>query len=205
MGSPKGSIAGGELYVFRQNKRSKLKIRYIRQKMRLFKSKKKQTPENTLLSDEERKKIEEEENLRARLKEKEEKKKQSKKAIGCLTVIIIVVVFFIIIFSGGGGGTPTTQQGTSDSMAYIQSQAYVKTALKSPASAKFPFADYEYKKYEDDSYLITSYVDAQNNFGAMIRNNYTAVLKYLGGEDADPNNWELKELIIDGKQIYPSQ
>lgn len=173
--------------------------------MSLFKLKKKQTPENTLLSDEEREKIEEEEKLRASLREKGEKKKQSKQAIGCLIVILIVVVFFIIIFSGGGGGTPTIQQGTSDTMAYIQSQAYVKTALKSPASAKFPFADYEYKKYEDDSYLITSYVDAQNSFGAIIRSDYSTVLKYLGGEDADPNNWELKKLIIDGKQIYPSQ
>lgn len=50
---------------------------------------------------------------------------------------------------------------------------------------------------------INSYVDSQNSFGAMIRNDYTAVLKYLGGDDADSKSWELEKLIIAGEQVYP--
>ena len=140
---------------------------------------------------------------------------KNKKAItGCLVVIII---FFIIIFVGligvfddskssisdsGNKSTQIKQDSTSESMAYAQSQHYVKAILKSPSSAKFPWTDYNYKKYEGNKYLISSYVDSQNSFGAMIRSDYAVVLTYLGGDDLDINNWQLEKMTFDGKLIY---
>ena len=167
--------------------------------MKLFK---KENQEDSHLTDEEKQKIIEEEKLRADLRKNEEKKKQSKKGIGCLLVIIIFIIF-VVILSSGGNDTSTPAQGTSENMAFIQSQAYVKDFLKSPGSADFPFADFSYIDHEDDSYTIQSYVDSQNSFGAMIRSDYTATLKYLSGDDADPNSWELQRLIIEGQQVYP--
>ncbi len=54
----------------------------------------------------------------------------------------------------------------------------VKKILKSPSSAKFPsrmfdVADFKIKKIKIGEYSVSSYVDAQNSFGAMIRTYYT--------------------------------
>jgi len=58
----------------------------------------------------------------------------------------------------------------------------VMQSLKSPNSADFPWADFT-ASINRNSNIITigSYVDAQNEFGAMIRANYTCKLKYNGG------------------------
>ena len=63
-------------------------------------------------------------------------------------------------------------------------QTIVKNNLKSPSTAKFPWGDKEYQINKKDgltegftSYIIRSYVDSQNSFGAEIRSNFTVVLE----------------------------
>lgn len=89
-------------------------------------------------------------------------------------------------------------------MANIQSQTFVKQYLKSPGSAKFPFADSQVTKSKtnDNLYYVVSYVDSQNGFGALLRSNWASQLLFKGGEDGDINNWELQQLIIDGQLVY---
>lgn len=58
-----------------------------------------------------------------------------------------------------------------DAMTYAQ--AYVKTQLKAPSTAKFPSLIASYSIARDgDQYTVKSYVDAENSFGAKIRSNY---------------------------------
>jgi len=83
----------------------------------------------------------------------------------------------------------------SKSMAYIMSQNFVEQQLKAPSTAKFA------KYYEVESkmkiiatnkYYIISYVDAQNSFGAMIRNYYSCDMTDLGD-----GKWRCENLVIE--------
>lgn len=68
--------------------------------------------------------------------------------------------------------------------AYFMSQEFLKKRLKAPATAKFPDYSEAYVHYLGDSiYTVVAYVDAQNTFGALLRNNYHCSLKYEG------DNW----------------
>lgn len=65
----------------------------------------------------------------------------------------------------------------SDNQIAIAAQKYVEQYLKSPSTAKFPsLFKSEIKKTRPGSYIVTSYVDSQNGFGAITRNNYIVEL-----------------------------
>lgn len=59
----------------------------------------------------------------------------------------------------------------------------VKANLKSPSSAKFPFSygdsDVSITKSED-TYIVKAWVDAENSFGAKLRNNFTVTMTKSG-------------------------
>lgn len=128
---------------------------------------------------------------------------------GTLILFIIILIFGIWAFSKCSGySTDTSSSDTSDkSSAFVISTNFVESFLKSPSSADFPFLDYSSVILENNKYQITSYVDSQNSYGAMIRNNWTTIVKYEGDStgygNADIQNWELEELIFDGEVIYP--
>ena len=57
--------------------------------------------------------------------------------------------------------------------AYYNSQECVKELLKSPSTAEFPSGSEQFvTRIDNDTFLINSYVDSQNSFGAMLRTNY---------------------------------
>jgi hypothetical protein len=72
--------------------------------------------------------------------------------------------------------------------AYTMSQDFMKRKLKAPASAQFqPFKSSEVTVvFADGWYLVSAPVDAQNSFGAMLRNNYLCKLRPVGNGD----KWE---------------
>jgi len=124
-----------------------------------------------------------------------------------LLVVAAAIVFgFILLVSLGNNGTQTTQTSqtqASGERAFIISQGYVKSALKSPSTADFPTLDYQANLLGNERYTVSSYVDSQNSFGATIRSEWSAILKYNGGEWADASNWNLESLTINGEVMYP--
>lgn len=105
-----------------------------------------------------------------------------------------------IAYLGGYGGPLTAKRGeaqkvakrnlrgcTDTTMAYIMSQRFVKRELRSPSTAKFP-------SYHSDSvtvrqtgeckFHISAYVDAQNGFGATVRNRYEMSMERLPDDDS---------------------
>ena len=79
-------------------------------------------------------------------------------------------------------------------MAKIQSQDFVRDNLRSPSSADFPFFGRDAVAMGNNAYVVRSYVDAENAFGAALRNDYVCQLRFTGGEPADPRNWDLIDL-----------
>jgi hypothetical protein len=82
-------------------------------------------------------------------------------------------------------------------MAGIQCEEFVKNRLKAPSTADFPFLDRTVIPEGANTYIVRSYVDAQNGFGAMIRSDFRCEIRYNGGEDADITNWTLVSLSLD--------
>jgi hypothetical protein len=78
------------------------------------------------------------------------------------------------------------------SMARVLIKDEIKKQLKSPSSAKFPgiIEETEYVIQGDDQmYIMRSWVDSQNSFGAMVRTEYTAVI-----QQAEQGKWVLHAL-----------
>ncbi|PIR85230.1 hypothetical protein COU15_02415 [Candidatus Kaiserbacteria bacterium CG10_big_fil_rev_8_21_14_0_10_45_20] len=133
-------------------------------------------------------------------------KTQITKRQSIITGIVIAVFVFIVISAGAGGENTSQQQsGVSDSQTHIMAQNYVKQVLKSPSTADFSMFDYRYVDLGDGRHKVTSYVDAQNSFGAEVRSDYSVILSYNGGDWADIRNWTLRELIFDGEVVYSEE
>ena len=81
-------------------------------------------------------------------------------------------------------------------LAAMWCEDFVLDQLKSPASAKFPGLFDEWPKimplFGDTTghdWHVVSYVDAQNTYGALIRNFYTCQISYVGND-----RWNLIDL-----------
>lgn len=91
-----------------------------------------------------------------------------------VTVLAIIVLFAMCAFGG-----KSDKIGESD--AWVCAQDVVKKNLKSPSSAKFCLMSeatihYNGEKDGGSLYTVSGYVDAQNSFGATIRQNFTVNL-----------------------------
>lgn len=66
--------------------------------------------------------------------------------------------------------------------AFAMAKKFVEQNLKSPGSAEYGWqrADECVTELGNGEYLVKGWVDAQNSFGAKIRNNFSLKLKYMG-------------------------
>lgn len=83
------------------------------------------------------------------------------------------VYFISVAFSGDNSKTD----------AWVLAKHEVELKLKSPSSAKFPSMNEAKISEYGDTYIITSYVDADNSFGAKVRSEFTVTLKKNDGGD----------------------
>ena len=95
-----------------------------------------------------------------------------------------------------------TQSDAPDNMgAYVISQNFVKDNIKSPSTADFPI-EATNVKCRGSKFMVVSYLDAQNSFGAKIREQYMCLLIYNGGEWSHKLNWTLEALRIGDDIAY---
>lgn len=73
------------------------------------------------------------------------------------------------------------------------SQMFDEKHLVLPTTAKFPYIGdaYEVTKLDSVTWLVDSYVDSQNGFGAFIRTRYVAKLMYMGND-----RWKLLNIKV---------
>jgi hypothetical protein len=84
-------------------------------------------------------------------------------------------------------------------MAYTMMQEFVKDYLISPGSAKFEWIsepDCKISK-EGFEYYISSWVDSQNSFGAMLRTRFEGTI-----EQVDDKNWNIRALYMNDQRAY---
>jgi hypothetical protein len=160
------------------------------------------------VSDQDRRRIEEEERVRAeaRLKAEAEVKRKARESavkkgfLGCLG-LIGVIVLVAILGSLGNNRTPEqkAQAKCEDkTTAFVMSQSFVKKRLRAPTTADFPWitdSEVSIKYVGGCTHEVRAYVDAQNAFGAKIRNRYYVKLQNQKGTDT----WSALEVQIYGQ------
>jgi len=83
--------------------------------------------------------------------------------------------------------------------AWVMAEDFVRGGLKAPSTARFGSVfGGDYQRPDDcvsvlggGRYRVVGWVDAQNSFGALIRNNFVCVLRDRGND-----MWRCEELII---------
>lgn len=104
--------------------------------------------------------------------------------LGCI-VFFVIIGAVIYLFGGCDGCSNEVSTGE----AQIMAKEFVKNSLKSPSTADF--SNTSSQELSDKTFLVSGNVDAQNSFGAMLRNTFRVKLKYNGGEWTDSKNWTL--------------
>ncbi len=118
---------------------------------------------------------------------------QSAGDIGCLILTIVVgfVVGGWLMFGNGGSDWQTKDDSIA---AYIMMEDFVTRRLKSPTSARFPGISERQRHVTalgNGKYRIESWVDAQNAFGAQIRNRFVGEILQV-----DEDQWRLISLSL---------
>ena len=104
--------------------------------------------------------------------------------------VIIVFVIFSYAIDKKYGSASVIDCTDAQSVA----RQFVKRQLKAPSTADFPYDDYEYECVEktNNRWVVKSYVDAENSFGAKLRQKWWVEMKYKKSTD----KWELLNIAV---------
>lgn len=76
--------------------------------------------------------------------------------------------------------TPVPATG-SEAAAWTACERFVSEQLKAPSTAEFSGFDTQISDLGNGRYVVRGYVDAENSFGAMIRNDYLCRVEHETG------------------------
>lgn len=112
-------------------------------------------------------------------------------SIGKIIFAIILLFFFIIGLVDKISDISHYEKDYSQE-AYTAAKFYVNKQLKAPATADYPMYDKSFITHHNDSYTVSSYVDAENSFGVEGRLYYTVTME-RDGKDWTNVNVNLRE------------
>ena len=91
---------------------------------------------------------------------------------------------------GMGSSSPSRANDNGDRVgACVISHQFVEAQLKAPSSAKFQSCSSATISQSGKLWRVSSWVEAQNSYGAQLRTEYMATIEYRGGD-----NWRLEAL-----------
>jgi hypothetical protein len=99
-----------------------------------------------------------------------------KQVLHLFSIFAIASFLFIAFGSDDDNSSGSSSTDTNKMLAYNYAEDFVKQRLKSPSTAEFPglFEKADHiTELGNDEYLINSWVDSQNGFGAMIRSKFS--------------------------------
>lgn len=106
-------------------------------------------------------------------------------------ILLLISVISIIACS------ENKKEITRDSILIEKAKSETLERLKSPSTAKFVDSLHTVMRLKgengpSESYRVMISVDAQNSFGAEVRDRYMVVLKDNGGDSLSVDNYEVK-------------
>lgn len=100
-------------------------------------------------------------------------------------IVLIIPALLILILSSCGKPTQEdlakrAAKTCKDAiLSYTYAKDFIKRNLKAPTTAKFPsFREVNHTYKGNCTHRLTGTVDAQNSFGAMIRNSFDVTVRY---------------------------
>jgi hypothetical protein len=120
---------------------------------------------------------------------KKEKPLQMVLAIGAA---LLVSIIGLAILLGGGRPRGSASSGPDAIAAWIDCKTFVERGLKSPASAVFPLSNAPGVTITqaDGRWFVVGFVDAENSFGAKLRQEFQCQMTYQG------NTATIRRLVI---------
>lgn len=117
--------------------------------------------------------------------------------IWVIVVLVILSIVFGFINHDLKYGDKTDEQielMDQEENAYHNAKQLIKYKLKSPSTAEFPSSlEAQVVGIGANSFIISSYVDSQNSYGALIRTYYEAEIRYNGNDGVQLVNYEFKD------------
>jgi len=96
-----------------------------------------------------------------------------------IMLISIIVGIWSMKFKVMDEPTYTDTKGEKKTTAEVMCKEIVKKNLKAPSTADFPWLAEKVTYLGDNTYEVTSYVEAENSFGVMIKTHYTCTVKSI--------------------------
>jgi hypothetical protein len=120
--------------------------------------------------------------------------KSHQAAMGCMVITLALVAITLVSSFCSSSSTLTQPAADHDAFtAYYMCKQFVTDKLKAPKTAEFAsYAERDVTSIGPAKYAVVSYVDAQNGFGALIRNSYRCEVEWTGGKQ-----WRLTDLSMD--------
>jgi hypothetical protein len=107
---------------------------------------------------------------------------------------LLTVIIFIFFAFGSRNSDGSSSSEHSKMIAYNYAEDFIEERLKSPSIAKFP-GIFQKKMHSTSlgggKYQISSWVDSQNGFGAMIRSRWSCKITFVDG------NVKVENIIIE--------
>jgi hypothetical protein len=126
-----------------------------------------------------------------------DKKKRNRRL--SFALVLFAICFLLCIYnriylleSSSTSSSSNNNYSDTDKIAAFQmSRDFVNSHLKAPSTSDFPWYDKSFvTSLGEGRYRVVAYVDAQNSFGAKIRNSYVCVLQNKG------DKWTLESINI---------
>lgn len=104
--------------------------------------------------------------------------------------LVVAIVVLVLLANLGGGSTGDSPSGDPPASAeheaveaYVVCQQFVEDRLRAPSTAEFgePYSQVTTHNGGGE-YTVRTYVDAENAFGAMIRNDFTCIVQHTSGD-----------------------
>jgi hypothetical protein len=105
---------------------------------------------------------------------------------GTIAVLLLLIVggcAGLWVLSGGGRAGSSASFAPSPIGAWVDCRDFVTKNLKAPASAQFPLSNdpsVSIALLSNGRWAVVGYVDAQNSFGAQLRQPFTCQISYSG-------------------------
>lgn len=118
----------------------------------------------------------------------------AQKGIGCAVLLLIGLAFGIYVaLAGDDDGGESADEEVSRFGACLAAEDFIRDRLKAPSTADFQNCLDVGVIRTGNRWKLEGHVDAENSFGAKLRNRYVIVLDYIVGRDV----WRLVSLEFD--------
>lgn len=104
-------------------------------------------------------------------------------------LVIGSIIFIVLLMLISNNPNNDSKKNVDNFDACSAAQYFIKEKLKSPSTAVFQSYNEMRVSREGNDFVVSGYVDSQNGFGAMLRSDFMAVMKY----HPDAKNWTLED------------